>query len=67
MIRYMIFDARAMNNVDDALCLFCTSNFKEAKEMQKEYGACVIGKSDWAVKNSSIEIIEETFYDGIEK
>ena len=63
-ITYMVFDARAMYNVDDALCLFCTSNFKEAKEMQKEYGACVIGKADWSVENSSIDIMKETYFKG---
>lgn len=54
---YYIFDARAMDNIDDAICHFATEDFSEAKEWQKEYGACVIGKD----KGKTIEIMYETF------
>ena len=60
MMWYMIFDARAMHDVDDALCLYATDTLKDAKEMQKHYGDCVIGKKVDAGA-SPIEIMYDTF------
>ena len=54
---YYIFDARAMDNIDDAICLYATDTIADAKEWQKEFGACVIGKD----KGKTIEIMPETF------
>ena len=62
---FMIFDARAMHSIDDAICLSIEHTLDEAKEMQKHYGACVIAKSE-DKDNSPIEIMPETFYKGEE-
>jgi len=58
---YLIFDGRAMNDIDDALCLFATNDFKEAMEWRKEYGECVVAKSKWD-KHSPIILMPETYY-----
>ena len=62
-IYYYIFDVRAMNKEieDEAICLYTADNLKDAKEWQKEFGACVIGKS---TLDGPIEMMYETFYNG---
>ena len=61
---YMVFDARAMEDIDDAICLYATDSLKDAKSMQKEFGACVIAKSKSKDKDSPIILMPETFYNG---